>query len=40
MTIYNEERDVHFRALGAILLGVVIAGGLIGIGIAIGFNLR
>ncbi len=32
-------RDAHFRALGAIILGIFMSGVLIGVGIAIGYNL-
>lgn len=40
MSLYDDEkRNAHFRALGALCLGVVIALALLAIGIAIGSNL-
>lgn len=40
MSIYDDEkRNAHFRAIGALLLGVVIALALLGIGISIGHLL-
>jgi hypothetical protein len=40
MGLYDDEkRNAHFRAIGAVCLGVIIAAALLGIGIAIGHGL-
>lgn len=38
---YDQDaiRDAHFRALGAVILGIFMAGVLIGAGIMIGYYL-